>query len=95
MPFGYSEALAEFQKRILQIFNPLEQAGKILIYIDDILIATSTVKDNLNILKEVLICLKQYGLELNLAKCTFLVREIEYLGYLISSKGIIMSKQHI
>lgn len=88
MLFGYSEALAEFQKRILQIFDPFVRSGKILIYIDDILIPTVTISENLIILKEVLICLKN-GLELNLSKCIFLKREIEYLGYLISENDYI------
>lgn len=43
MPFGYSEAPAEFQKRVLQIFEQMTRANKILIYIDDILIPTTTV----------------------------------------------------
>lgn len=32
---------------------------------------------------------------MNLAKCTFLSKEIEYLGYLISSKGITLCKRHV
>lgn len=95
MPFGYSEAPAEFQKWILQIFDSFTRAGKILIYIDDILIPTVTIRENLMILKEILICLKKYGLELNLAKCIFLQREIEYLGYMVSENGISMCKRHI
>lgn len=95
LPFGYFEAPAEFQNRILQIFDPLIRSNKILIYIDDILIPTITVTDNLKVLKQVLIFLKKYGLELNLEKCTFLRKEIEYLGYLITAKGITMCKRHI
>ncbi|KMQ86687.1 retroelement polyprotein, partial [Lasius niger] len=52
MPSGYCEAPAEFQKRVIQIFDSLIRSGKILIYIDDILIPTVTVKENLEILKE-------------------------------------------
>lgn len=37
---------------------------KILIYIDDILIATETVEQNLLILKDVLFLLKKYNLDL-------------------------------
>ncbi|XP_039311343.1 uncharacterized protein K02A2.6-like [Solenopsis invicta] len=39
LPFGYSEAPAEFQKRILQILEPFIKRDQILVYIDDILIA--------------------------------------------------------
>lgn len=34
LPFGYSEAPAEFQKQILQILQPLVRTGKILVYMD-------------------------------------------------------------
>lgn len=53
LPFGYSEAPAEFQKRIIQIFNQMVRDEKVLIYIDDIMIATETVEENLAILREV------------------------------------------
>lgn len=95
MPFGYSEAPAEFQKRILHIFKSMLRSGKILLYMDDILIATTTVEENLTILKDVLITLRKYSLELNIAKCLFLKGEIEFLGYLISGEGITLNKRHI
>ncbi|XP_071571820.1 uncharacterized protein [Temnothorax nylanderi] len=83
LPFGFSESPAEFQKRILNL------------YIDDLLIATVDIQENLDILRQVLIILKKYSLELNLAKCSFLKHEIEYLGYLITRDGITMSKRHV
>jgi len=95
MPFGYSEAPAEFQKRLLNIFDELRRQGKLLMYIDDMFIATKTVEENLEILKEVLIILKKYELELNLSKCMFLKKEIEFLGYNISEKGISLSAKHV
>ncbi|XP_011699701.1 PREDICTED: uncharacterized protein K02A2.6-like, partial [Wasmannia auropunctata] len=93
MPFGYSEAPAKFQKRIYHILDPLIRSEKILVYMDDILIATSTIDENLEVLEEVLLLLKKYKLELNYAKCTLLKREIEYLGYVISSEGIILNQR--
>lgn len=94
MPFGYSEGPAEFQKRLFFIFNDLIRCGKILLYVDDILIPSDSVNENLDILREVLFVLKRYGLELNLAKCLFLKRELEFLGYIISANGITMNDQH-
>jgi len=41
LPFGYSEAPAEFQKRILQILNPSVRQEKLIVYMDDILGATT------------------------------------------------------
>lgn len=84
LPFGYSESPAEFQKHIVQILQSLIREDKVIIYIDDILIATNSVESNLETLHETLIKLKQYGFELNVKKCQFLRKEIEYLGYMVS-----------
>ncbi|XP_011701332.1 PREDICTED: uncharacterized protein K02A2.6-like [Wasmannia auropunctata] len=95
LPFGFSEAPAEFQKRINGIFRDLIRAGRVLVYMDDLLIATETVDENLEILKEVLTLLKKYKLELNISKCLFLEKEMEYLGYMISGRGITLCDRHI
>jgi len=94
LPFGFCEAPAEFQKRLVMILNSFIRQGKVIVYIDDILIPSSTIQDNLNTLKEVLIELKRYNFQLNLQKCSFLKTTIEYLGYIISPKGIILSSRY-
>jgi len=52
LSFGYSESPAEFQKRLIQILSPLIRQDKILVYIDDILIPSETVEENLTVLKK-------------------------------------------
>lgn len=95
MPFGLKNAPAVFQRFINTIFRGLIDAGKIVIYLDDISIATETFEEHIEILTEVLTLVREYGLELNLVKCKFAYREIEYLGYLVSEKGIRPSDGHI
>lgn len=46
-----------------------------IVYIDDILIATKTVDMNLEVLREVLVLLGCHGFELNLDKCKFLKKK--------------------
>lgn len=92
--FGYSEAPAEFQKRLIQILQPLVRQDKVIVYIDDILIASDLVESNLQTLKKVLVELKKYCFELNLGKCQFLKKRIEYLGYVISNVEITFSDRH-
>ncbi|XP_011883952.1 PREDICTED: uncharacterized protein LOC105571091, partial [Vollenhovia emeryi] len=53
LPFGFCESPAEFQKRLIQILSPLIRDDKVLIYMDDVLIASPTVDQNLTDLKEV------------------------------------------
>jgi len=94
LPFGYSEAPAEFQKRIIQILNPLIRQDKIIVYIDDILIPLKSVDENIQTLKETLILLKRYGFEINYKKCLFLKTKIEFLGYVISHNEASLSPRH-
>lgn len=69
LPFGFCEAPAEFQKRLVMILQPLIRKDKVIVYIDDILIATSSIQDNLDTLRQVLIQLKKYNFYLNFKKC--------------------------
>lgn len=94
LPFGYCEAPAEFQKRIVQILNPLIREDKVIVYIDDILIVTENIDENLLVLEDVLLILRKYGFELNFKKCQFLKMQIEFLGYVVSENGITLSQRH-
>lgn len=94
LPFGYCEAPAEFQKRLVNILSTFINENKVIVYIDDIMIATDTVEENVKTLRKVLQTLKRYGFELNVSKCKFLRKQVEYLGYVISNTGITISKRH-
>lgn len=99
LPFGFCEFPAEFQKRFIQILNPLIRNNKILIYIHDMLIGTETIDQNLEILKEILIVLKKYGFKkygfkLNY-KCQFFKKAIEFLGYMLSDWKITLSLRYV
>lgn len=93
LPFGFCEASAEFQKRLIQIFQPLIRDDKVIIYID-ILVPSISVDENLDTLKQVLLLLKQYDFQLNFKKCLFLRKEIEYLRYILFQNGITLSPRH-
>lgn len=72
LPFGYCEAPAEFEKRLFMILQSLIKEDKIIVYIDDILIPSYSVDDNLDTLKRVLLLLKQFDFKVNYNKCVFL-----------------------
>jgi len=91
LPFGFCESPAEFQKRLVQVLQPFIRDDKILVYIDDIMIPSATVENNLLTLKEVLLVLKHYSFELNFNKCQFLRTSIEFLGYVVSPGKITLS----
>lgn len=80
-------------KRLIQIIQPLIREDKVLVYIDDILIPSVSV-NNLKTLREVLLLLKRFQLQINFKKCHFLKIRIEYLGYIISPSGITLSQRN-
>jgi len=94
LPFGYAEAPAEFQKRLLHVLQPLIREDKVVVYIDDVLIPSETVEQNLSILRDVLTLLKRFGFKLNYDKCQFLKKKIEFLDYLVTVDGITLSPRH-
>ena len=68
MPFGLKNAGMTFQRYMDHTFNGLEF---VFIYVDDILVASRNRQEHLLHLREIFRRLKQAGLILNLAKCTF------------------------
>ena len=78
MPFRLKNAGMTFQCYMDHIFNGLEF---IFIYVDYILVASRNRQEHLLHLRKVFRQLKQAGLILNLAKCTFGRPSVEFLGH--------------
>jgi Reverse transcriptase (RNA-dependent DNA polymerase). len=95
MPFGLVNAPSVFQRFLSYVFRPMLESGKISLYLDDVLIATEGLQENLENLEEVLKIMAEHGLELRLDKCIFGDREIDYMGYTVSERGIKPSKTHV
>ena len=57
-------------------------------YIDDIFIATETVEDHMERLREVFPCLREAGLKMRVSKSDFIKSEMKYLGRIVSANGI-------
>lgn len=88
MPFGLKNAPARFQRYVNDILSDLIKSGNVIVYMDDFLIATDTIERHFKTLDKVFHLLAQNLLELRLDKCRFLYDEIEFLGYIVSEKGI-------
>jgi len=55
-----------------------------LVYVDDIIIFSNTFEQHLSDVSEVLQILKDAGLSLNMHKCKFFSRTVDYLGHVVS-----------
>lgn len=85
MPFGICNGPAVFQRAISKAVKHLKF---LLVYIDDLLIPFSTIEEGLHYLELTLEALSAAGFTINLKKCTFFSKSIEYLGRHISEDGI-------
>ncbi len=70
------------------IFRDLIGEGKVMIYLDDILIFSKTLDEHRRIVKCVLQRLRENKLFLKAEKCEFEVLETEYLGVIISENSV-------
>lgn len=87
MPFGLRNAPQVFQRAINTALKPLKD-DRILVYMDDVLAASVTVDEGLSRLDKLLETLSIAGFSFNFKKCSFMKKEIEYLGYVVSSGAL-------
>jgi len=90
MFFGLCNSPATFQNMMNDIFLMETDEGWILIYINDILIFSKEKKDLQKLTLRVLKKLQDNNLFVNLDKCTFEAKEVDYLGMIISENQIKM-----
>ena len=60
----------------------------VIVYIDDLLLHSSTHEDHLELLDSVLGRLVQHNIKLNLAKCEFGSKNVAYLGFRLNEDGV-------
>uniref|UniRef100_A0A3B1JJS8 Gypsy retrotransposon integrase-like protein 1 n=1 Tax=Astyanax mexicanus TaxID=7994 RepID=A0A3B1JJS8_ASTMX len=87
MPFGLCNAPSTFQRLMERVFGD-ERFQSLLLYLDDIVIFSSTFDSHLERLQMVLGRLQQHNLKLKLEKCNFFQNEVRYLGHVISASGV-------
>ena len=88
MFFGLTNSPATFQTMMDELFRDLIHQGKVVIYIDDILIFTRTREEHRQIVKQVLQILKDNNLYLKPEKCVFEQTEVEFLGLVVSEDSV-------
>ena len=57
-------------------------------FIDDVLVFSSTLEEHLQHLQLVIERLNEVGLKLQPVKCQFIWKEVEYLGHLVTPTGL-------
>lgn len=87
MPFGLKNAPSTFQRLMNSILR--EFINKIcVVYMDDILVFSTSLEEHISNLKIIFGTLKKSGLKLQIDKCNFLNKETEYLGHILTPQGV-------
>ena len=84
-PFGLAQAPAYFQRLVNKVLSGLTFAFG---YLDDILVFSPDMETHLEHLRSLFIKLREADLKLKEIKCNFLKKHIQYLGHIVSGKGI-------
>lgn len=94
MPFGLCNAPSTFEATMNDLFLPYLRKF-VLVFFDDILIFSKTFTDHLNYLDVVFRILHEGKFFLKQSKCGFAQRTIEYLGHIVSEKGVVAEPSKI
>ena len=95
MYFGLTNFPATFQAMMNDLFRDLINQGDMATFIDDILVATDTEEGHNKLVEKVLRRLEENNLFVKPEKCKWKVREVEFLGVVISPKGVEMQKEKV
>jgi hypothetical protein len=87
MPFGLKSAPSTFQNLMNNLLIGLV-GTRCFSYLDDIIIFGETLQEHHIRLREILKELRQYNLKVETDKCELLKREINYLGHVVTYKGV-------
>ena len=87
MPFGLCNAPGTFQRLMERILGD-QRCQALLLYLDDVVVFSSTFEEHLRRLELVLSRFEQCNLKVKFSKCSFFKSEVSYLGHVISSQGV-------
>ena len=94
MPFGLTNAPAIFQHMMNDIFRSYLDRF-VVCYLDDLLIYSANQSEHQEHVRLVLEKLREVGLYAKLEKCKFNVSQVEFLGYIVTEKGVRMDPEKV
>ena len=94
MPFGLTNAPAAFMDLMNLVFQPYLDRF-VIVFIDDILVYSSSSEEHSEHLRIVLHTLRERQLYAKLSKCQFWLDKEAFLGHVISANGVSVDPQKI
>lgn len=86
MPFGLSTSRGVVIEALDTVLRP-DLVDQVTVYVDDVLIATKTWEDHVNLLGQLLERFRECGVTANLNNSKFAQKHLHFLGHVISSNG--------
>ena len=94
MPFKLKNARTMYQKLMNKMFT--HQIGRnVQVYVDNMLVKSLREDDHLGDLQETFDTLRTYNMKLNLSKCAFGVTAGNFLGFMVSYRGIEVNPEKV
>lgn len=87
MPFGLKNAPSTFQRVMDNVLQEL-QGIICLVYLDDIIIFSTSLQEHGENLRKVFQKLREANLKIQPDKCEFMCKEVAFLGHVISTEGV-------
>ena len=87
MPFGLTNAPTAFMDLMNRVFHPYLDHF-VVVFIDDILVYSKDAQEHEQHLRIVLQILRKKKLFAKLSKCDFWLKEVSFLGHIVSTEGI-------
>ncbi|KAI2659925.1 Transposon Tf2-9 polyprotein [Labeo rohita] len=94
MPFGLSNSPGVFQALVNDVLRDMVDQF-IYVYLDDILIFSSSLQEHVQHVRRVLQRLLENGLFVKAEKCDFHAQSVPFLGYIVSAEGMRMDPEKI
>lgn len=87
IPFGLSVSLGALIKALKTVI-PNYLYKNVKVYVDDIFVHGETMEEFMEVLSNLFSVLREHGLTVNLEKCKFFRKSVQFLGYILTDKGI-------
>ena len=95
MFFGLMNSPATFQAMMNKLLRDLINTGKVVVFINDMIVETETEEGHDELVMEIIKRLEENDLYVKLEKCKWKAREVEFLGVVIGLEGIKMEKRKV
>jgi len=93
MFFGLTNSSVTFQAMINELLRNLINIGKVVVFIDDVIVGTEDEEGHNKLVAEIIKRLEENDLYVKPEKCKWKVREVGFLGVVIGPDGIKMEEE--